>query len=146
MEVLHLIDEMEDIIENAGSIPFSSKVMVDGGELLEMIKEIRIQLPDDIKQAQWVTDERDRIISEAEVEGKHILEKAQLQFEEMLNENEIVREAKIKADEILTIANGEASHIREGSLDYADKLLEQTQVKLSDLIELINNNRKQLRG
>ncbi len=146
MEVLHLIDEMEDIIENASSIPFSTKVMVDGNELLEIIKEIRIQLPDDIKQAQWITDERDRIIEEAEKDGQKLLEKAQVQFEEMLNEDEIVRQARIKSDEILTQANTEATEIREGSLDYADNLLEQTQVKLSDLIKLINDNRSQLRG
>ncbi|NLY09920.1 MAG: ATPase [Tissierellia bacterium] len=146
MEVLLLIDELEDIIDNAGSIPFSNKVMVDGNELLELIKEIRIKLPDDIKQAQWITEERDRIIEEAQTQASQTVEKAQVQFEEMLNNDEIVREARVRAEDIMNKASVEGNQIREGSLDYADGLLEQTQVKLSDLIKLINENRKQLRG
>ena len=54
MEVLRLIDEIEDIVEAGSTLPFSSKVMVDKSEILEIIKDIRIKLPDEIKQASWI--------------------------------------------------------------------------------------------
>lgn len=144
MEVLLLIDELEDLIENGGAIPFSNKVMVDANELLELVKEIRIKLPDDMKQATWITDERDRIIEDAQTQANQIIEKAQVQFEEMINQDEIMKEARVRADDLMAQANQEANQIRQGTLDYADGILEQTQVKLSDLIKLINENRKQL--
>jgi len=54
MEILKLIDEIEDIIENGSSVPFSSKVMIDADEIYDIISEIRIKLPDEIKQANWI--------------------------------------------------------------------------------------------
>ena len=74
MNVLKLIEELEDIIENCSSIPFVQKVLVSKGEVLEIIKEIRIHLPDEIKQAQWIKEERQRIL-------KWKLSRRQMQFQ-----------------------------------------------------------------
>ena len=57
MDILMLIDEIEDIVEAGTSVPFSGKVMIDKEEVLEIIKEIRIKLPDEIKQAALIKEE-----------------------------------------------------------------------------------------
>ena len=58
MDILLLLDEIEDIIEDGTSVPFSKKILVDTEELLDILKEIRIRLPDEIKQAAWIKEEK----------------------------------------------------------------------------------------
>ena len=66
MEIFTLLETLEDILERSKSIPFSGKGIVDKEELLEIIKEIRLKLPDELKQAKWIKEERQRIIEEAQ--------------------------------------------------------------------------------
>ena len=61
MEIFTLLDTLEDLLENGRGLPFSAKVIVDKEEMLDLIKEIRIKLPDELKQAKWVKEERERI-------------------------------------------------------------------------------------
>ena len=65
MEIFTLLETIEDLLENSKKVPFSNKSIVDKDEILDVIKEIRLKLPDDLKQAKWVKEERTRIIQEA---------------------------------------------------------------------------------
>lgn len=146
MEVLRLIDEIEDIVEAGTTVPFSGKVMVDRFEILEIIKEIRIKLPDEIKQAAWIKDERQRILAQAQKDADTLLEEAEYKLEELIDEEEITKKASSRADEIVSRAQINAKEIRLGALDYADTILEETQENLKEVIQLLNENRKELRG
>lgn len=146
MEVLRLLDELEDILENASTLPFSSKVMVDAEELFEIIREIRIKLPDELKQASWIKEERQRILAEAQKDADTLLSEAELRLEELIEEDEITKKAKERAEEIITKAQNNAKSIRLGALEYADNILLETQENLKEIIELLNNNRQELRG
>ena len=146
MDVLKLIDEIEDILENGSSLPFSSKVMVDVDELYEIIREIRIKLPDEIKQATWIKEERQRILAEAQKDADTLINEAELRLEELIEEDEITKKAKEMAEEIITKAQNNAKDIRLGALEYADNLLLETQENLKGLIDILNENRQELRG
>lgn len=146
MDVLKLIDEIEDIIEAGTSVPFSGKVLVDKVEILEIIKDIRIRLPDEIKQASWIKEERQRILAEAQKDADTIIKEAEYKLEELIDQNEITKKAMGRAEEIINKAQTNAKEIRLGSVDYADSLLLEQQESLKELIILINNNRKELRG
>ena len=146
MDVLKLIDEIEDILENGSSLPFSAKVMVDADELYEIIREIRIKLPDEIKQATWIKEERQRILAEAQKDADTMLNEAELRLEELIEQEEITKKAKERAEEIVTKAQNNAKDIRLGALEYADNILLETQENLKGLIDLLNENRQELRG
>ncbi|NLV76384.1 MAG: ATPase [Tissierellia bacterium] len=146
MEILKLIDEIEDIIENGSSVPFSSKVMIDADEIYDIISEIRIKLPDEIKQANWIKQERQRILAEAQKEADTIVSEAELRLQELIEEDEITKKAKELAEEITTKAQNNAKEIRLGALEYADNILANTQEDLKKLIEILNENRQELRG
>lgn len=146
MDVLRLIDEIEDIIDNASSIPFSNKVMVDADELFEILREIRIKLPDEIKQASWIKEERQRILAEAQKDADTMLNEAELRLKELIDQNEITKKAKEMAEEIITKAQNNAKEIRLGALEYADNILLEAQQNLKNIIELLNENRQELRG
>ena len=60
MEIFTLLETLEEMLENSKSIPFSDKGIIDKEEMLEIIKEIRLKLPDELKQAKWVKEERGR--------------------------------------------------------------------------------------
>ena len=146
MDVLKLIDEIEDILENGSSLPFSSKVMVDVDELYEIIREIRIKLPDEIKQATWIKEERQRILAEAQRDADNLIDEAESRLKELVEEEEITKKAKEMAEEIITKAQNNAKDIRLGTLEYADNILSETQEKLKSLIDILNKNRQELRG
>lgn len=146
MDVLKLLDEIEDIAEAGSSVPFSSKVMVDRVEILEVVNEIRIKLPDEIKQASWIKGERQRILADAQEDADNILKDANYKLEEIIGDHEIIKLAEERAQEILIKAKNNAKDIRIGSMEYADGLLENTQEELKQVITLLNENRRELRG
>ena len=76
-KITDLILEMEDIMDEASSVPFSKKIAVDPDEIYEILNEMKDSLPEEIKQAQWVTDEKDRILSEASAEADNRLSQAE---------------------------------------------------------------------
>ncbi|NLJ98584.1 MAG: ATPase [Tissierellia bacterium] len=146
MDVLKLIDEIEDILENGSSLPFSNKVMVDVDEIYDILGEIRVKLPDEVKQAAWIKEERQRILAEAQKDADTLLSEAELRLQELIDEDEITQKAKELAEEMITKAQNNAKDIRLGALEYADNILLETQEKLKEHIDTLNENRQELRG
>ncbi|MBC8590472.1 ATPase [Wansuia hejianensis] len=146
MDVLKLIDEIEDILEESSTVPFSKKVMVDVDEILDILKEVRIRLPDEIKQAAWIKEEKQRILAEAQKDADNILNEAEYRLEELIDNEGIMKAANERAEEIISKAQENAKEIRLGAMEYADSLLLETQEHLKNTISLLNDNRKELRG
>ncbi len=145
MDILKLIDEIEDVVENASSVPFSKKAMIDSEELLEIIKEIRLGLPEELKQATWIKEEQSRILEEAQNNADKLLNDAEYKLEELVEGDRITKKAQERAQEIIVNAQNNAKEIRLGAMEYSDSLLFDTQEKLKEVIILINENRKELR-
>lgn len=146
MNVLKLLEELEDIVESGSSIPFANKVLIDKNDVLEIIKEIRIQLPDEIKQAQWIKEERQRILIEAQQEADMTLEEANKHIREMVDQDEITKLSMKQAEEIIAQAQINAKEMRIGAREYADELLATTEGKLLEIINTIQENRNELKG
>ena len=98
MKVLELLEEIEEIVDTAAGFPLTGKIMVDSEELLEIVREIRSELPDEIHQAQWIKNERERIISEAKTQYDAVIADAQKQAENLVESNGITVQSKMKAD------------------------------------------------
>lgn len=145
MEILKLIDEIEDILENASNVPFSHRIILDSEDLFEILKEIRIKLPDEIKQASWIKEEKQRILAEAQKEANQITSESEQRIRELIDENEITKQAKIQGEEIIAKAKHYAKEIRLGAETYADSVLMDTQENLKHLISVLNDNRQELR-
>jgi len=145
MEILSLLDALEDAIESAVSVPFSGKCMVDRNEILELIQDIRLKLPDDIKQAKWVSKERSRILAEAQQEADNIVKNAESRIAAMVNEHEISRKAYEQAETILNNAKKSAREIRLGTREYADSILGRVEEMLKEMLEVIQENRNELK-
>jgi len=145
MEILSLLDALEDAIENAVSVPFSGKCMVDRNEILELIQDIRLKLPDEIKQAKWISKERARILAEAQQEADDIVKNAESRIAAMVNEHEISQKAYEQAETILSNAKKSAREIRLGTREYADNILGRVEEMLKEMLEVIQENRNELK-
>ena len=67
-KVLDLLDELEDLLEGATAVPLTNKVVLESEEIFAILKDIRLSLPDDMQQAKWIREERDRILADAKTE------------------------------------------------------------------------------
>lgn len=133
MKVLELLDEIEDIIETSSGFPLTGKILVDAEELSEIIKEIRIELPDEIQQAQWIKGERQRILDEAKVEYEAVLKEARTQAESLIENDDITIKAKAMADEIIRVAETNVRNLKISAFDYIDSILYNFQDKIDHL-------------
>lgn len=145
MEVLEIIDMMEDVVEKSMAIPFFGRAIVDREELLDLLQEIRLNLPDDLKQAKWVKEERQRILSEAQKEASSIMKNAEEQIVTMIDEHEITKKAYEQANEIIAAAQNNARELRLGSKQYADDIMANLEERVSKVLDTIKENRKELK-
>ncbi|MCI9000621.1 MAG: ATPase [Clostridia bacterium] len=144
MELFTLLETLEEMLENSKTVPFSGKAIIEKEEMLDIIKEIRIKLPDELKQAKWVKEERQRILVEAGKEAEDIVKEAENRIISMIDEHEITRKAYEQKAQIIETANEMSREISKGTKDYADNLLGNIEVVLGDALKMIQNNRKEL--
>ena len=94
MDALELLEELEDIVDKGVAVPFSGRCLLDKDELLEVLAEIKLKLPEDLKQAKWIKEERERIIADAKTEANNLIKTANDQIIAMVDENEITKKHK----------------------------------------------------
>lgn len=145
MEVLEIIDMLEDVVEKSMAIPFFGRAIVDREELLDLLQEIRLNLPDDLKQAKWVKEERQRILSEAQKEASSIMKNAEEQIVSMIDEHEITKKAYEQANEIIAAAQNNARELRLGTKQYADDVMANLEERVGKVLDTIKENRKELK-
>jgi vacuolar-type H+-ATPase subunit H len=145
MEILSVLETLEDLVEKSVGVPFSGKCLVDREEILEIIKEVRLKLPDDIKQAKWVKEERQRILMEAQKEANNMVKDAESKISSLVDEHEITKKAYEQANEIISSAQKNAREIRLGTKEYADSVLNKVEEILADTIEVIKMDRQELK-
>lgn len=145
MEIFTLLENIEDILEKSKGVPFSNKMLVDKEEILEIISELRLKLPEELKQAKWIKEERQRILVEAQKEADDIVKEAENRIVSMIDEHEITKKAYEKKAEIIETANEMSREISKGTKDYADNLLNGIEVSLQEALKIIQNNRNELK-
>jgi len=145
MEILSIIETLEDVVEKSVNVLFSGKCLVDKEEILEIVKEMRLKLPDDIKQAKWVKEERQKILLEAQKEANNIIKDAENQIASLVDEHEITKKAYDQANEIVANAKKNAREIRLGTKEYADNVLGKVEEILEETIDVIKANREEMK-
>lgn len=145
MDVKTLLETMEDILERSFTIPIWGKALVDKDDLLHIIRDIRLKLPDEITQAKRIKEARDKILLEAEKKANDVIRNAENKVITMIEEHEIVKLAKQKGEEIISDAHKVAKQIQLGSKEYADEILAKVENILKEALETIRSNREELR-
>ena len=133
MRVLELLEEIEEIVDTAAGFPLTGKIMIDSEELLEIVREIRSELPDEIQQAQWIKNERERIIAEAKQQYEAVIQDAQKQADALVENNDITVKSKLRADELMKVTEDTAKQLKIGTYEYLDGILYNFQGKMAHL-------------
>jgi len=162
--LLDYLDDIEEVLEGSKNLPFTNKISVEKDRVLDILNEIRLNLPDDIRSAQRILGDHDRIVAEAERKAQGILEAAENEAKMRTNNHEIFRRASDQASETVEESKKTARDLRLNAMDYADSMLKdaEEQVKeymgnmeaqhkkvmdyFNQLIDVIYENRQQLRG
>lgn len=137
-----LIDALEDLIHNAVRVPFGKKSMIDVDKVAEIVADIRIALPTEIKQAQNVVQDKNNIIGEAKHEAEVIVRKAEQRREELIESSDIMKEARRRSTEIISQAQNRSTDLRISTNEFADKMLS----RIENLLASDINNIKVLRA
>lgn len=146
MKVLELLAELEEVVEKGNTLPFSSKALVNPEEVIEIIDEIREAMPEELTEAKKIISDRKRIIFDAQKEADHIRTEAEKRLKELIDTNEITKTAVANANEIMKNANASAKALKDGTQNYADKLLYSFQLQLKEMNDKVEQNRKELKN
>lgn len=132
MDVIKLLEYLREIIETSAKVPMTGKVVLDKKETLEIIEKIIAYLPDELKKAQWVVEEKERILSEAIQEAENLKKENLNLLRRQVENHDITKEANARAEEIIASAQRNAKAIRLGARDYANEILNQLDREIAD--------------
>ena len=153
MDITARLQQIEDLIQEAKSMPLSSSVLVNREEILEILEAARNDLPEEIKQARWIVKDREELLSKGRRDAETIVERAHHERSLLVSEQEVVMAAREEAERVLSEAQEQARQIRLEAEDYVDaKLaqyeiaLEKTWTELQKSIGQVRRGRDKLRG
>ena len=139
MDILHLVDRLEELFNESSTIPMTHKVMVDEERMLDLIDQMRLAIPDEIKKAQQIINQKDRIIAQSHEEANRTLELSKEQAQKLVDEDEIVIKAGHMADEIKRRAIEEKKAIQKEADIYAVDSLEHLEIEMTKILAQVRN-------
>ena len=137
-EINDMLDLMEDVIEDSKQALLSARVIVDKEEIFDIIKDIRLRLPNEIQQSRWVVEDRSKILTQAKLEADTIIEEAHEAVVRMTRDHDITKLAKEQAQEIINAARHDARELHLGAVEYADNVMKDIEHNLKVTLELIH--------
>lgn len=141
MDIMEIIEFMEETIDKAPTVPLSGKILIDKEEILDYIQEMRLSYPDELKEAKWVKEERERIISEAEARADSMIKTAETKMLQMVDENEITKQAQEYANSLVEEAKAQSTKLITDSDQYADDILGDVERRLEMLLKKVTDDR-----
>lgn len=139
MDIQHLVDRLEDLIDEGRHIPFSKYTMVDEERALEIIDQMRISIPEEIEKASRVLAQRDRILAQANEEAARVVQLARQRGEQMLDRESTVQAAQNRAVNVVEQARQEAEAIIAGADGYALEVLSKLEQQLIKSLSVVRN-------
>lgn len=133
MDILYLLDRLEEALASGQHVPFTARSLIDEQEALDILDQIRVAIPEEVKQARRVLAERESIIGEATERAERIEHDAAAQLRQRLDEHTLVRDAERRAEEIRVEALRAAEQMRREADAYAYRVLHKVQAQLEAL-------------
>lgn len=146
MDILHLVDRLEEVFNSGTAIPLSHKLMVDEDRVLEIIDQMRVSIPEEVKKSQQVLAQRDRILAQSQEEAARTVQIAKEKSEQMLGREALVQQAQAKAEQILQAARADAEQIRAEADDYTLDVLTKLEAELVKSLTQARNGIARLRA
>ena len=144
MNILYLLDQLEDLLKESSKVPMTSRVLVDEQELLDVIDQIRVSIPDEIKEATRLTRQREQLLDDAHAEADRLIREADAQIADRMNEHYLVRAAEARAAQIEERARLEADQVRRESEQYAYRVMQRLRDQIAQVSQTVDRGLHEL--
>jgi cell division septum initiation protein DivIVA len=144
MDILHLIDRLEELLNESRPFPFTHNVIVDEDRMLDLIDQMRVTIPEEVKKAQQQIAQRDRFIAQAQEEANRTLAIAREKSDQLVDRDTITQAANVQAEQIIAQAYVEADNIRREADQYVFDTLTGLEVEMDRSLAQIRNGIRSL--
>ena len=145
MDILHLVDRLEELFNESRSIPFTHSVIVDEDRMLDIIDQMRVSIPDEIKKAQQLLSQRDRLLAQAQEEANRTVMLAREKGKQIIEQDEIVILAQKRAEEIIEQARLDGEQTRLEADQYSLDTLASLEIEMERVLNQIRNGIRTLK-
>jgi cell division septum initiation protein DivIVA len=145
MNIHEAIDRLEYLIAHSRQIPLTRTVVVDQEEALACIDDLRLSLPDEIKQARWTLQEQQRLLSEAQAEAARTVSKAGERAQTMIGQHDLVKRAEKQAEAMLREASMKSEETRRAADRYAWEVMQNLETQLLRTVATVKKGVEALR-
>lgn len=139
MDILHLIDRLEELFNESRPIPFTHNVIVDEDRMLDLIDQMRVAIPEEVKKAQQLLAQRDRLLAQAQEEANRTLALAREKSEQLTERDAIVESAQMRSDQIDAQAKADAEITRREADKYVIDTLTSLEMEMERLLNQVRN-------
>jgi cell division septum initiation protein DivIVA len=143
-EVSYLLEKLESLVKSARRLPWGRQVLVDQEQMSALVDGLRHALPEAVRQAQWVVQERERLIADAGRDADEIIHAAQERAVKMAGDSEVTRAAEQRARDLVHEAEQRAQEIHAGAIAYADDVLGRLERDVSRMLASVRQDRESL--
>lgn len=144
MDIQHLVDRLEQTLAESRRVPLTANLIVDEDRIFNIIDQMRVSIPEEVKRANRIESEKERILAQAQEEGDRIRELAKQEVSELVNRDTIMISAQQRADTILERARREAEMMRQDSDVYALEVLTKLEEDLLRTLSVVRNGMNRL--
>jgi hypothetical protein len=144
MDIQHLVDRLEDLIDEGRHMPFSKQTLIDEERALEIIDQMRISIPEEIEKAARVLAQRDRILAQANEEAARLVQLARERGEQLIDREALVQAAQSRAANIVEAARQEAEGITDDADGYVLETLTNLEQQLAKILAVVRNGINQV--
>lgn len=139
MDILHLVDRLEELVNEGRRLPLSNKVMVDEQKIWDLIDQMRISIPEEVKKAKRTNQERDRIIAQAHEEAARMVDLKREEATAMVSEHELTKAAEERSATIVERAKRDAESLRADADEYVIQVLNSLGIDLERALKEVRN-------
>ena len=139
MDILHLVDRLEELFNESKAIPLTHQVVVDEDRMLDLIDQMRVSIPEEVKRAQQINSQEQRLMAQAKEEANRTIDIARQKGDQLVEKDAVVQAAQVRAEQIIANARAEADEIRQDADQYIVESLSRLQVELERFLGQVKN-------
>ena len=139
MDILQMIDRLEELLNESRPLPFTHNVIVDEDRMLDLIDQMRVSIPEEVKKAQQLLAQRDRLIAQAQEEANRTVNLARDRSNELVERDQVVQAAYTQAEQIKAQAHEDGEVIRKEADEYVLETLRNLEMEMERSINQVRN-------
>lgn len=139
MDILHLVDRLEELFNSGFHIPLTGETAVNEMRFLELIDQLRVAIPDEVKKAQQVLTQRDRLLAQAQEESQRTVDLARERLDSLVEQSAVTTAAQAHGEKIIAQAREDADSIRQEADDYVLESLSRLESEMNRMLLQVRN-------